>query len=276
MSGRVLATVAALLLAACAPLPIPRDVPYHHGDADLSVTRIVHGSLVLELGGTRVLVDPWLYSGFFIRQREPLAYRPSTLPSARAVLLTHGHQEHFDERALALLAERVPQAIAPPVLADRLRALGFHQVVALDWWERATVDGVTITAVPARHAVPENGYVLESGGVHVYAAGDTRAFAGVSEIATAFPRLDVALLPIGGQRLFGMLREMGPQQAAVTAATLGAERIVPIGYGRTGGLPVFWYPGSPVASFQAAAAAVGIEPERIVVLETGESWHYYR
>jgi L-ascorbate metabolism protein UlaG (beta-lactamase superfamily) len=231
---------------------------------------------VLELGETRVLVDPWLYSGFFIRQREALAFRPSTLPSARAVLLTHGHQEHFDDRALGLLAERIPQVIAPAALADRLRALGFHQVVALDWWERTTVDGVTVTAVPARHAAPENGYVLETDRVRVYTAGDTRSFAGLAEIARAFPQLDVALLPIGGQRLFGVLREMGPEQAALAAVTLGAARVVPIGYGRAGGLPVFWYPRDPVAAFLAAASAVGIEPEQIVVLETGESWHYYR
>jgi L-ascorbate metabolism protein UlaG (beta-lactamase superfamily) len=276
VTRRHLLGLAALLLTACPPLPIPRDVPYHPADADLTVTRIVHGSLILELGGTRILVDPWLYSGFFIHQREPLAFRPSTLPSARAVLLTHGHAEHFDDRALGLLAERVPQAVAPAALADRLRRLGFHQVVALDWWERTTIDGITVTAVPARHAEPENGYVLESDRVRVYAAGDTRPFAGMAEIATAFPRLDVALLPIGGQRLFGVLREMGPEQAAVAAATLGAARIVPIGYGRGGGLPLFWYPRDPVASFQAAAAAVGVEPEQVIVLDTGESWHYYR
>jgi L-ascorbate metabolism protein UlaG (beta-lactamase superfamily) len=273
---RGLVTVAALLLAACAPLPVPRDVPYHQADADLSVTRVVHGSLILELGGTRILVDPWLYSGFFIRQDEPLAFRPSSLPSARAVLLTHGHQEHFDDRTLGLLAERVPQAIAPTALVDRLRRLGFQQVVALDWWEHVTVDDVTVTAVPARHAEPQNGYVLETDRVRVYAAGDTRAFAGLTDIATRFPHLDVALLPIGGQRLFGVRREMGPEQAAVAAATLGAAPIIPIGYGRRGGLPVFWYPRDPVASFLAATAALGIEPERIVVLETGESWHYFR
>jgi hypothetical protein len=28
--------------------------------------------------------------------------------------------------------------------------------------------------------------------------------------------------------------------------------------------------------FQAAAAAVGVEPEQVIVLDTGESWHYYR
>jgi len=27
-------------------------------------------------------------------------------------------------------------------------------VVDLDWWDKASIDGVTVTVVPARHAVP--------------------------------------------------------------------------------------------------------------------------
>ena len=263
-------------LAACAPLPRPLETSYHHADADLSVTRIVHASLILELGETRLMVDPWLYSGFFIRQREPLAFRPSTLPSVQAVLLTHEHREHFDTRTLAMLAEHVPRAIAPTALRERLLALGFHDVIALDWWASTKVGGVTITAVPARHAVPANGYVLASDRVRIYVAGDTRAFPGLVDVATAFPRLDVALLPVGGQRLFGVLREMNSDQAAAAAATLGARRVIPIGYGRTGGFPAYWYPGAPVRDFRAAAKAIGLDDEQIVVLEPGESWHYYR
>ena len=34
-------------------------------------------------------------------------------------------------------------------------------------------------------------------------------------MATAFPDLDVALLPVGGERLFGFRRTMGPRDAAL-------------------------------------------------------------
>jgi len=49
-------------------------------------------------------------------------------------------------------------------------------LVDLDWWDKASIDGVTVTVVPARHAVPEDGYVLEGGRVQVYVATDTRYF----------------------------------------------------------------------------------------------------
>jgi len=53
-----LAGAALLLVAACAPVPVPRRSVYHPSDADLSVTRIVHGSVIIEMHRTRVLVDP--------------------------------------------------------------------------------------------------------------------------------------------------------------------------------------------------------------------------
>src|SRR5207247_11250158 len=68
-----------------------------------------------------------------------------------------------------------------PAGADRLLASYlthrlFRHVVDLDWWDKASIDGVTVTVVPARHAVPEDGYVVEGGRVPVYVATDTHYF----------------------------------------------------------------------------------------------------
>ena len=137
------------------------------------------------------------------------------------------------------------------------------------------VGDVRVTAVPASHAVPENGYVLESHGVSAYLGGDTRSFDELPEVAERFPHLSVALLPVGGERLLGLARTMGPDEAAEAAKTLGAERVIPIAYGKRGGFPVRWFAGDPVARFVKACRAEGIGRDRVVVLEPGESWHYY-
>src|SRR5207244_8124288 len=131
----VVVLAAAALAAACSALPVPRRSSYHAADADLSVTRIVHGAIILELGATRLLIDPWFHSGFVVRQREPLGLTPDGLPSVAAVLLTHGHGDHFDETALARLAATVPTAVARPALHPRLVRHGSHRVVALDSWD---------------------------------------------------------------------------------------------------------------------------------------------
>lgn len=268
--------VLALVLAGCSALPLPRDATYHGSDADLGVTRIVHASLILETANTRVLVDPWFHSGTFTSQTEPLGLTPTALPDVAAVLLTHGHSAHFDETALAELAKKVPRAIAPPPLAEKLRALGFREVVPLDWWDYTDVGPVRVTAVPASHPVRENGYVLASERARVYVAGDTRWFGELVDVATAFPDLDVAFLPIGGERLMGLRRTMDPETAAKAAALLKPRRVVPIAYGAAGGFPFRWYSGHPIERFREAAKAAGYPSEHVVVLEPGESWHYYR
>src|SRR5213594_1233499 len=126
---RRLVLAGALLAAACSALPVPRRASYHASDADLGVTRIAHGAVILELGGRRLVVDPWFHSGFIVRQREPLGLTPDGLPSFAAVLLTHRHGDHFDETALARLAATVATAVARPELHARLVKLGFRQVV---------------------------------------------------------------------------------------------------------------------------------------------------
>ena len=276
MTSRRLAMLAVVVALGCSPVPVPRRSSYHASDADLGVTRIAHGSVILEMRGTRLVVDPWFHSGFIIRQREPLGLTPDGLPSVAAVLLTHRHADRFDPDALRELAATVPTVVAPAALHARLVKLGFRDVVDLGWWDRADIAGLSVTAVPARHSVPENGYVIEAGGVQVYVAGDTRWFPELVDVATRFPHLDAALLPIGGERLLGFRREMDPAEAARAAALLDPRRIVPIGYGKRSAFPFVWHARHPTERFVEECKKRGIEKERIVVLEPGESWHYYR
>jgi len=268
--------IATTLIVACTGLPLPREGTYHVSDADLAVTRILHGSLVLEVAKTRLLVDPWFHSELLTRQTEPLGLTPERLPEAAAVLITHKHAGHFDPDALAEIAKKTPRAIAPPPVADALRALGFAEVTPLDWWDRTTVGTATVTAVPAEHSARENGYVIVTDHVRTYVGGDTRWFDGLVDIATAFPDLDVAFLPIGGERLMGFRRTMNPEEAAKAAALLKPRRVIPISYGAAGGFPFVWYADDPTKRFREAMSAEGLGSERIVVLEPGESWHYYR
>lgn len=265
--------LALVLVAACAPVPIPLNGPYHAADATVSVTRLVHASVLLELGGARFYVDPWLYSGFVVRQSEPLGLRPHALPPADAVLITDRAGERFDRRALVQIAARVPIAVAPAALAADLRAIGFHEVRPLGPWGETRVGDVTVTAAPTGVG-DGNAYVLSTAEARVYAAGPTRDAAGLADVATAFPDIDVALLPIGGRRLLGVLREMGPEDAAAAARLLAPRRVVPIGYGRTGGEPLYWYARRPVERFRDAAGDAGLDRRAVVVLAPGESWHY--
>jgi len=262
------------LVAGCTPIPLARQSSFHPSDADIGVTRIVHGSFVLELHGTRILVDPWFHSSLLTSQSEPLGLIPATLPAVAAVLVSgDAAPDHFDVSALHDLAATVPRAIAPPALRERLVGLGFREVTGLAWWEHTDVEGVTVTAVPASGGPRANGYVLVSREARVFVAGPTAPVDGLVDVAVAFPHLDVAILPIGGRRVFGTLREMTPEQAAAAAATLGAARVVPSDYGARSRSPWVWYAGDPLDRFRHAMTAHGLDAN-LLVLEPGESWHY--
>jgi L-ascorbate metabolism protein UlaG (beta-lactamase superfamily) len=259
---------------ACAVAPQPKAGPYHPSDAPVTVTRIVHGSYLLDFAGTRILVDPWYYPRGLQQQREPLGLTPRRLPPLAAILITHGHGDHLDPRALAALDDRSVPVIVRAGLGEVVMRAGYQSVTELAWWETGRVGDVAIHAVPADHSTDENGYVLEHGRVTVYAGGDTRLFPGLTEIAARFPSVDVALLPIGGLRFFGVLTEMRPADAAQAARTLGPRRVIPTHYGATGPIPFYWRSGQPESQFLRAMTQAGLK-DAVVVLAPGESWHYY-
>jgi L-ascorbate metabolism protein UlaG (beta-lactamase superfamily) len=265
---------AATLLAACAVAPLPKTGPYHPSDALVSVTRIVHGSYLLDFAGVRVLVDPWYFPRGLLSQREPLGLTPRSLPPIHAILITHGHGDHLDPKALDALGDRSIPVIVRRGLGDAVGGAGYSRVTELDWWETAEVADVTIHAVPADHTAAENGYVLQAKGVTAYAAGDTRYFSGLEEIARRFPHLDVAILPIGGLRLLGLSTEMGPREAARAVVILQPRRVIPVHYAATGLPLIHWTVRNATDKLRRALRDAGLE-DRLVVLATGESWHYF-
>ena len=264
----------AVLLPACAVAPRPKTGPYHPSDALVSVTRIVHGSYLLDFAGVRILVDPWYFPRGLLSQREPLGLTPRSLPAIHAILITHDHGDHLDPKALAALANRSIPVIVRRGLGDAVRGAGYARVTELAWWESTQVADLTIHAVPADHTAAENGYVLQAQEAVVYAAGDTRYFSGLEEIARRFPRLDVAILPVGGLRLLGVLTEMGPREATRAVETLQPRRVIPVHYAATGLPLIHWTVRNATDKLRRALRATGLE-DRLVVLTTGESWHYF-
>lgn len=273
---RSIAIALLALAAACTAVPRARELGYHPSDTDAGLTRLVHGSFLVDLAGQRLLVDPWFHSGVVTRQKEPLGLVPSQLPAIATVLVTDEDGDHLDARALGELSEKIPRAIVPAPLANRLRELGFAEVTPLVAWESTTVGDVRVTGVPSGQGERALGYVLEGAGASLYFAGDAPFFPELGEIAAKFPRLEVAVLPIGGERTVGVSREMGPEQAAEAARLLGAQRVVPAQYGASNVAPLVWYDADAVDAFRRALRRDGVPSDRLLVLDPGESWHWLR
>lgn len=202
------------------------------------VTWLGHATVLLEIGGTRIITDPVLRDrmGMLRRRRDLPAPEPS--PPIDAVLLSHLHHDHADLPTLRRIGET--QVLAEVANARWLRR---HGLVApsLDptAWRQVT-DDVRVRLVPAVHAarpMPHRpngavGMLVRGAGVIVWFAGDTALYPGMADLPEiAGAPIDLALLPIGGWGPRLSAGHMGPEDAAEAAALADASTVVPIHYG---------------------------------------------
>src|SRR5688572_3581204 len=82
------------------PAPEPVRIELDR-DGELRVTRLAHASVLIELGGERILTDPWFTEKAGYHPGEPLGLDPGELGPLTGVVVSHGHYDHFDVDALA-------------------------------------------------------------------------------------------------------------------------------------------------------------------------------
>jgi len=253
-----------------------------------SLTFIGNATMLIRVEGFTILTDPT-----FVHRHEsvPLGYGLHTtrltdpamdvgdLPPIDLILLSHLHGDHFDRVA----QERLPRSV--PVLTTRqsaleLRELGFDGAVGLDTWDTVTLTKggrtLRIVACPGRHgpgvadlALPDvMGSVLECGrgesARRLYISGDTLMFDDLAQIPSRYPRLDVAVLHLGGTRVMGVLVTMDAEQGVEAVRLMDAGTSVPVHYDD---YDVFT---SSLQDFLDAVEAAGLR-DRVRAVDRGET-----
>ena len=196
----------------------------------MRLTLVRSATLILELAGKRLLVDPMLDD---VGARPPIEGTRNLVPNPTAplpfpaedvvrgldaVVVTHRHRDHLDSRAEELLPRDIP-TFCQPEDEEALRALGLDArpvVRELEW------DGLQMTRTPARHGsgaiaealAPVSGFVLDD----LYLAGDTVWYEAVADtIERHRPR--VAVVNAGGAEFAeGGLIVMGVEDVREVAA----------------------------------------------------------
>ncbi|GAB2184481.1 MBL fold metallo-hydrolase [Roseibium sp. LAB1] len=231
----------------------------------LDITWLGGATMLIECGGLTLLTDPAFGEGDEAYQMgDPnkmfdLAKGPDVVPHKRLtpfrgvalsqvdqVLLSHLHEDHFDQKAESAIAPDMP-LFAPTHDRDRLTAKGFTQVQVANWMKPHSITKgdvtLSLTALPAEHSEnpeiaallgPGNGYWLEirqgDWAKSVYWTGDTFPTPNVLDALKGFGSPDVFIPHLGGVGTSGPLGQisMGATHTADFVDRLQPGKVLPI------------------------------------------------
>ncbi|MCA1992445.1 MAG: MBL fold metallo-hydrolase [Coleofasciculus sp. S288] len=250
-------------------------------------------TVLLRYAGFTILTDPnflhqgdHVHLGYGIRsaRRTDPAIAIEQLPPLDLIVLSHMHEDHFDRIAAAKLDKNLP-IITTQHAADDLQKQGFTAPQAVKTWETLTVTkGDTrarITAMPGRHGPgilsavlpPVMGSMLEFQPTpektvfRLYITGDTLVYEDLKEIPKRYPDIDLALLHLGGTKVFGILLTMDAKQGVQAIQIISPHLSIPIHFND---YTVF---KSPLEDFMQAVKEAGLE-ERVTYLSHGETYPF--
>ena len=254
------------------PLPAePFDISQWNEQRDLQFVWLGHTTFLIKIDDKVILTDPMFsqqsgsYGPFSPKRYSKTLASTDSLPVVDVVLITHNHSDHLDEDSIKALIPKTSHFIAPLAVSKLLEEWGVShkKITELDWWQKKSIDGLTITAAPAKHTsergiFDKNKTLWASYGIrgkkhNLYLSGDSGWFKGLYEIGKRLGPFDVTFFEIGA---YGDIRgwkevHYTPEQAIKAHQAVKGKLIVPSGWA-TFDLGMFpWY--EPVERFLIAA-----------------------
>ena len=260
------------------------------------ITWLGHVSMLLQVAGLNVLIDPTLcdFAGplgrFGAPRRVPAPLAPEDLPPIDVVLISHNHYDHLCYGTLRRLrdAGQSPRFVVPLGLADWFTQRGMGPVTALNWWEHTDIaPGVRVVFTPSQHwsrrtpwdtnASLWGGYLLEWARPQTAAPwrflfpGDTGYSEDFKAIRQRLGPVDFLALPIGAYlpRDFMKPMHVNPEDAVQLMLDVEARQAMGVHWG-TFMLTqeAFDHPPRDLA---AALAQRGLPLDRVWLLRQGET-----
>jgi L-ascorbate metabolism protein UlaG (beta-lactamase superfamily) len=182
-----------------------------------------HAAFALEHDGKTVLIDPFLTG-------NPKAAASADEVSADAILLTHGHGDHFGDTVAIAKRTGAPVAAITEIAGEigqegiEVNDVNLGGTAEYDWGSVRLTPAFHTSTTPNGTVSAPAGLVIEIGDKRIYHLGDTALF---SDLALPKRRghIDVALMCIGGHYT------MDRFDAVIAAELVGADQVIPCHYG---------------------------------------------
>lgn len=207
---------------------------------ELAVMWLGHGSVLTQIHGVTVAVDPVLSDRIGLRigrrtiglQRiSPPPIQPRSLRGVHLVLITHAHFDHLDRPTLERMAD--PQTtVVVPLRCATLIPQGFGRIIELGPDQTIETHGIRLCTIAPTHWGARkifdrrrgvNSYLVESDSQRVFFAGDTAhttMFGGLNAV-------DLAVFGIGAYDPWEHMHAT-PEQAWDMFHQIGARYFLPI------------------------------------------------
>jgi N-acyl-phosphatidylethanolamine-hydrolysing phospholipase D len=256
---------------------------------EATITWVGHATLLIQLDGVNVLTDPqWSERASPLsfagpRRVTPPGLRFEDLPPIHVVLISHDHFDHLDEATVARLAAvHRPRFYVPLGLKAWFAGLGITDVVELDWWASRTERGLTLTCVPVQHWTARSffehngrlwsGWTVAGRERRLFFGGDTGYYEPYfREIGARLGPFDLAAISIGAYEPAAIMRHTHttPEESLQIFSDVRGHRFVAMHWG------TFDLADEPLTEppvrLRAEARRLGLEPDRLWILEHGET-----
>lgn len=254
------------------------------GVDEVRVTWFGHSSLILQMHGKNILIDP-----VFSERSSPVSFVGSKrfsqapvntdqLPDIDVLVISHDHYDHLDHNVIRRIDDRVKQYVVPLGVEKHLERWGVAEdkIRNMAWWEEITVDGLTIGCTPARHysgrglddrfATLWASWVFQDEYHKVFESGDSGYGSQYGKIHDKYGDFDLVLTDCAQYDVNWPEVHMFPEEAVQAVQTLGAETAMPIHWGAFSLANHAW--DDSAERFVAAGEAAGIQ---IVTPKIGET-----
>ncbi|MCR5803084.1 MAG: MBL fold metallo-hydrolase [Clostridia bacterium] len=218
-------------------------------DGDLTFTWIGHSSFLLQMGETKILVDPVMSDrsspvGFAGPKRfSELPWTTDELPEIDVLFISHDHYDHLDYQTIKAIKDKVGKVIVPLGVDTILKGWGVDEgkITALNWWESVTIDGITYTLTPSQHFTGRNpikgnstlwgGLYLSDGYHKVYYTGDGGYYDIFSRVGETLGAPDLMIAECGQYDPSWAKIHMFPEQTVQAGVDAKAAWLIPVHWG---------------------------------------------